>query len=144
MPSTLMPVGKSSIQEIRRDIEDLVRQVICRTRTSFDGHERRRCLRVPFPYPIYLTPVDATGEVEHEKSFSVVGRQLSERGLDFYHNEPLTSRKLIASLAGEDDRMISLVLELTWCRFGRHGLYENGGRFVSIARSPLCNSLGIN
>ena len=32
---------------------------------------------------------------------------------------------------------IGLLLELTWCRFTRHGRYDNGGRFLAVVPSPL-------
>lgn len=136
MSSLTMPTRRRSILESRNEIRDQVRKVICKSRNSYAGLERRRNPRLPFPYPIYLTPLDVNGDVDHEKSFAVVGRHLSECGLDFYHTEPVTSRTLIASLDGLEDTAVSFVMELTWCRFGRHGWYENGGRFVSIVDTP--------
>ena len=136
MPSAVMPVRTNSVQKARQELRDQVRKAIRRSQTTYAGLERRRNLRVPFPYPIYLTPVDPNGDAVHEKRFAVVGRHLSECGLDFYHSEPVTSRKLIASLDDHNDQ-VGFVMELTWCRFGRHGWYENGGRFVSIAQTPL-------
>lgn len=137
MPSVAMPVKTNSVQKARQEIRIQVRKTIGRSQTTYAGLERRRNLRVPFPYPVYLTPIDPDGGPEHEKRFAVVGRHLSESGLDFYHIEPVTPRRLIASLDDHNDPLIGFVMELTWCRFGRHGWYENGGRFVSIAQPPL-------
>lgn len=139
MSSLLVPARRILTQESRQDIRNQVRRVICGSRSCYSGPERRSSPRMPFPYPIQLTPVDPSGDPEHTKTFAVVGRHLSECGLDFYHTEPVASRRLIASLDVHDEAAIGFVMELTWCRFGRHGWYENGGRFVSIAHSPFCD-----
>lgn len=99
-------------------------------------HERRRHTRFPYPYPVYLTPL-LNGSANTEETFTVLGRHLSECGLDFYHHEPVPYRRMIASLERGKDRWMAFVIELTWCRFGRHGWYNNGGRFVSVTQSPL-------
>jgi hypothetical protein len=44
---------------------------------------------------------------------------------------------MIASFEYGDDHWVGLVLQLTWCRFSRHGWYDNGGRFLQVAVSPL-------
>jgi hypothetical protein len=28
-------------------------------------------------------------------------------------------------------------MDLTWCRFRGQGLYDNGGRFLSVTNSPM-------
>lgn len=139
MSSLLAPVKRASIQDVQQEIRSHVRRAIAETQFTYSGQERRRNPRVPFPYPVYLTPLDSDGNAEPEKSFTVLGRHLSDCGLDFYHSQPVTSRKLIASLDSNGERAIGFVMELTWCRFGRHGWYENGGRFVSVAQPPFCD-----
>jgi hypothetical protein len=94
--------------------------------------ERRRDRRYPYPHPVYLTPLD-----EHDapagSTIVVLGKHLSERGLDFYYDEPIPSRRVLVSLEVPGGRQVSLVMVLTWCRFARHGWYENGGRFLKAA-----------
>ena len=99
--------------------------------------ERRRESRYPYPYPLHLTPLDADGLPDAERTFVVIGKHLSDRGLDFYCKNPLPHRRVVASLDGGAAGWIGLLLELAWCRFGRHGLYDNGGRFLALVRSPL-------
>jgi hypothetical protein len=70
----------------------------------------------------------------------VIGKHLSEHGLDFYHRQPVPQRRVIASLDGGSAGWVGLLLELNWCRFTRHGWYDNGGRFVAIVDSPLNGS----
>ena len=101
------------------------------------GMERRRETRHPFPYPVHLTPVDDQGRPLLDEAITVLGKHLSTHGLDFYHREPLPWQRAIASLSGGDHRWVAFLMELTWCRFGQHGWYDNGGRFLSVAQSPL-------
>jgi len=50
--------------------------------------------------------------------------------LDFCSTEPITDRKVVVSLDVADVPPTQVVVELTWCRFGGHGMYLNGGRFL--------------
>lgn len=101
--------------------------------------ERRANHRHPFPYPIVMTPVLEDDQPDDARSFVVIGKHLSEGGLDFYHRQPLTERRLIASFScgransGGQDRRVGLLLDLTWCRFSRLGWYEQGGKFIAPA-----------
>jgi len=99
--------------------------------------ERRRETRHPFPYPIHLTPVDDEGRPQLADAITVLGKHLSNHGLDFYHREPLAWRYAVASISGGEHRWLGFLMELTWCRFGQHGWYDNGGRFLSVTQSPL-------
>ena len=67
----------------------------------------------------------------------VLGKHLSERGLDFYYEAPLPHRRVIASWEGRDGIWLALLLDLRWCRSTKHGWYENGGRFLQVVPSPL-------
>jgi hypothetical protein len=98
--------------------------------------DRRREARHPYPYPIHLTPLDESGLPDAERTFVVIGKHLGERGLDFYCQQPLPQRRVVASL-DSGRGWLGLLMELAWCRFSRHGLYDNGGRFLALVRSPL-------
>ncbi|MBW3596931.1 MAG: hypothetical protein KY475_06605 [Planctomycetes bacterium] len=97
--------------------------------------ERRRERRYPYPYPVYLTPLGSDGP-QVDETVQVMGKHLSAHGLDFYHDQPLPYRRMIASLK-VNGRWVGVVLDLKWCRFNTDGFYENGGRLVSLATSPL-------
>lgn len=99
--------------------------------------ERRRESRYPYPYPIPLTPFLLDGTPDVERTFVVIGKHLAPHGLDFYCRQPLADRRVIASLDCGRDGWVGLVVELTWCRFSRHGWYDNGGRFVAVVDRPL-------
>jgi hypothetical protein len=99
--------------------------------------ERRREARYPYPYPIHLTPFGEDGEPDVGRTFVVIGKHLAPHGIDFYFSQPLAERRVIASLDCGGEGWIGLVVELDWCRFSRHGWYDNGGRFVAVVPSPL-------
>jgi hypothetical protein len=94
------------------------------------GIDRRRERRFPFPYPIRLQPVEMNGVTPAGDEIGVLGKHLTERGLDFYHREPLPCRRGLVTFDCASAGPVTLLIELTWCRFGQHGWYENGGRFV--------------
>ena len=99
--------------------------------------ERRRERRLAYPYPIHLTPFDANGEPDPGRTFVVIGKHLAAHGIDFYCPQPVAERRVIASLDCGHEGWIGLVVELAWCRFSRHGWYDNGGRFIAVVPSPL-------
>ena len=92
--------------------------------------ERRVDRRFPYPELIRVTPVDDEGRQLSDQSIVVAGKTLSERGLGFYHPEPLPHRRMVASFHAGDDRWLGILVDLTWCRFTCHGWYESGGRFL--------------
>ncbi|HMC11400.1 MAG TPA: hypothetical protein VKH44_08925 [Pirellulaceae bacterium] len=99
--------------------------------------ERRREARYPYPYPIHLTPFGASGQPEVDRTFVVIGKHIAPHGIDFYCRKPVADRRVVASLDCGGEGWIGLVVELAWCRFSRHGWYDNGGRFITVVPSPL-------
>ena len=99
--------------------------------------ERRNSVRIEYPYPIYLTPMDEFGNADLEESFCVLGRHISERGFDFYHKDPISLKKVVASFEYSPNRWLAATADLNWCRFGRHGYFENGGTFGNVVDSPF-------
>lgn len=96
---------------------------------------RRFGPRYPYPQLVRMAPVDRDGSERSGESLVVVGRQLSEQGFDFFHPSPLPYRRVVVTLETCDGRWLRLLLDLTWCRFTRHGWYESGGRFLKILDS---------
>lgn len=99
--------------------------------------ERRGEQRFPFPYLVHLTPVDADGSVQVDETVVVVGKHLSERGLGFYHQQPLPNRRMIVSLEVGTGAWLGFLIDLSWCRFTKQGWYESGGRFLQVVKSPI-------
>ncbi len=101
------------------------------------GTDARCDRREPFPYPIQVTPIRCDGSPKLEDTFVVLGKHLSERGLDFYYEAPVPYRRVIVSWESLDGQWLALLLDLQWCRSNKHGWYENGGRFLRVVESPL-------
>ena len=115
------------------EIRDTVRMLFSHQFAQRSKPDRRQNRRQPYPYPIELTPVSG-GEPRTEETFAVLGKHLSEYGLDFYCDQPLPYRRVIAWFETSNHQRLGLLLDLTWCRFNRFGWYENGGRFLEVAR----------
>jgi hypothetical protein len=82
-----------------------------------------------------LLPVNARGEVLDDP-IVVLGKHLTNHGFDFYYQQAVSHRRVIASFDCESNARVEMLMELTWCRFSGHGWYENGGRFLSAVNAP--------
>jgi hypothetical protein len=118
--------GTSSDQDVRARVNELLLAMY----PPGPPMERRVDRRYPYPRLIRLTPVADDGVTVLGPSTVVVGHNLSERGLGFFHQSPLPYRRVIASFDAGDDRWLGLLVDLAWCRFTKLGWYEGGGRFV--------------
>ena len=130
VPFSFRPASDQQVQE-------RVQEILQQHRHRPSGCDRRGDRREPFPYPIYVTPVADDGSVLKDETIVVLGKHLSERGLDFYYEAPLPHRRVIASWESRDGSWLALLLDLRWCRSTKHGWYENGGRFLQVVPSPL-------
>jgi len=120
--------------DVRACVRVLLRGLTCRDRAI----DRRGERRYPYPYLVRLTPVAEDGVTPEGDSVVVVGKHLSERGVGFYHSEPLAHRRMIASLETQSGGWLSLLIDLNWCRFtGHHRWYESGGRFLETVETPI-------
>ncbi|MBA2115466.1 hypothetical protein [Bremerella alba] len=126
--TTVPNCSEESDAKVRATVGQLISRILPKKITN----ERRRDFRYPYPHLIYLTPVDASGEPLNELSTVVVGKNITERGIDFFHREPLPYRRVILTLEAEDGARASVVTDLLWTRFTRQGWYDNGGRFLQI------------
>lgn len=132
--STLVcePVG-SDVES--RQTDDAVRKQVWKLLSAVypGGHlvERRTDQRYPYPRLITLHPMLGDGRTPAGPPLTVVGKHLSERGLGFFHPEPLPQRLVVVSLDKGDGRRLSFLLDVHRCRFTPQGWYESGGRFVA-------------
>jgi hypothetical protein len=127
-----------------REIRDCVQSLLASHFGRAYATDRRRERRFPFPHLVHLTPLADDGRTPTGLSMVAVGRELSEGGFGFFHPSPLHYRQMVVSLEAADSQWLSLVIDLTWCRFMRHGWYESGGRFlrtIAIAPPPVSRSL---
>lgn len=131
--------GKQAKADFGQSLRAGIHLVLAGAQPTRRQLERRREKRHPFPYPVYLTPVGRDNLTPVGQTIVVLGKHLSEHGFDFYHREPLPFRRAIVSFEPTRGSWIGVLLELSWCRFGRHGWYDNGGRFLTIVPSPLAD-----
>ena len=97
--------------------------------------ERRSDRRSAFPHLITLTPFHDDECRSFGDPVTVVGRELSAQGLDFYHTEVLPCKRAIITFDSSVDFHTHLVIDISWCRFLRPGWYDSGGKFTHLLRS---------
>jgi hypothetical protein len=114
-------------------IGEQVRLALSAIQRAPNAPERRRTQRFAYPQLIEITPADPQTLEPLDEPLVVVGKQISENGLGFYHCAPLPYRYVIVALERGFRGPVRLLLDLSWCRFTRHGWYESGGRFLRLA-----------
>ena len=134
--STIQAASTHSLgRKPRQTTDDIHRRVqrLLDSRLALSKPEkRRRSERHPFPYLIKLCPVGEDKTEPAGEPMIVVGKQISNTGFGFYHQEPIAFRNAIASLPTRNGHWLSFLVELTWCRFTELGWYDNGGRFLQV------------
>ena len=146
----LLPEQGAASDEIRTQVWGLLSTLHAKVSVM----ERRHETRYPFPYLIHLTPVGEDGATPCGENLVVVGKDVSERGLGFYHPQPLPYRRMIASLEGprgalvrvpHRPEMVSLhpprLVRKRWA-VPRIGCFAHGGKRVAIipaGTSPCCS-----
>lgn len=107
--------------------------------TSQPPFERRHDQRFAYPQLVTLRPVGPDGLAVGDASYTVVTKQLSERGIGFYHPQPLVARRVIATFDIPEQEPVAFLVDVTWCRFTRQGWYESGGRLLhAVPHEPAC------
>ena len=121
---TVPSIAAHALAEKRTELAETIATVQdrvsgwCRLHRTRPACGDRRCdRREPFPYPIHVTPVAGRGQVLTEETFVVLGKHLSERGLDFYYSAPLPYRRVITSWECRDGSWLALMLDLTLVPF---------------------------
>lgn len=135
MTTTLVPdsIGLSLPHRVQEEVARSVRLALWHNRPAQTPNERRCERRHPFPHPIELQPLRDDGCTSDGEPFIVLGKDLSEKGIGFYYRKPITARHALVRLTC-GSYQATLQIELTWCRFGSHGLFENGGRIVQAVK----------
>ncbi len=113
-----------------QDVQARVHELLLRMYPPEPAMERRHDRRYPYPHLVRLTPAGASGCTPVGPTLTVVGKNLSERGLGFFHTQPLPDRRMIVSFDAGNGRWLGLLVDITWCRFITAGWYESGGRFL--------------
>lgn len=137
IPSSLLDMSSEPSSTAENEIQTQVYGLLNSFYPQDGPVERRREHRHPFPRLVHLTPVGADGITPEGETIVVVGRDLSEHGLGFFHTKPIPYRRMIASIQAPNEQWIGFLIDLRWCRFTRQGWYESGGRFLQSVLSPI-------
>ncbi len=97
------------------------------------GRERRHDDRIAIPVLFRLTPFDGDRQPLEQDALIVVGKNISRRGVSFYHEKPITHRRALIELADPSVGIFVAEIDVTWCRFTKPGWYESGGRLIRSA-----------
>ena len=116
------------------EVEELVGASTASWHQSHSLIHDRRSHRFPFEQTMCI--VGLNQELQPESSpVRVQGRDISIDGISFRHHSPI-SAKFISVTYQTAVGPESLIVKLSWCRFGRDGQYVSGGRFVREAPVP--------
>ena len=113
----------------RADLAIQIESLIARLHPAVE-RERRRDDRIAIPVLFRLTPYDADRLPLDELSTIVVGKNISRRGLSFFHENPLPQRRGRIQLVHPGLVSFAAEIDISWCRFTKPGWYESGGRLV--------------
>ena len=94
--------------------------------------ERRRHDRVAVPFLLRLTPLDPEGEPLNDEAVTVVGKDISQRGLSFFHEHSLPYRRAMIELEHPEVGPLCMEVDICWCRFSKLGWYESGGNLTRV------------
>jgi hypothetical protein len=95
--------------------------------------ERRHDDRVAIAALFRLTPFDGERQALEQQASIVVAKNISRRGVSFYHEKPITHRRALIELADPNVGSFVAEIDITWCRFTKPGWYESGGRLLRTA-----------
>ncbi len=120
-PTTLGQEVKTLLERIRPAVEQ----------------DRRGGGRTAIPFLFELSP--APGEVPDElaQKLVVVGKDITHRGIGFFHERPIPYRRGILTVDLPGDGPVQLEVDLLWCRFTSLGWYESGGRLLGVSSGWL-------
>ncbi len=119
--------GESDRASLASDIEALL--TLLHPRVALEQNDR-----CAIPILFQLTPLDDERQpIEHEATI-VVGKNISRRGISFYHERPISHRRARIELVQPGLGPFAAEIDVSWCRFTKPGWYESGGRLVRAVR----------
>lgn len=99
--------------------------------------DRRHKDRVATPYLFLLVPLEDLGRgkpgPEIDQPLTVVGKDLSGRGIGFFHEQPLAYRYVRLKVNDPQLGSFQIDVQLTRCRFTKLGWYESGGKILAVS-----------
>ncbi len=128
-------IGKSVVGlaecQPRPTLSQEVASLLQRLQTSVEN-DRRDKSRTAIPQLFNLAPVPGNVPEELAQEMVVIGKDISDRGIGFYHEKPIPYRRGLLSLDLPGAGPVRLEVDLLWCRFTSQGWYESGGRLLRV------------
>jgi hypothetical protein len=94
--------------------------------------ERRQRDRAALPLVLRLTPLDELGQPIEAETMLVTGKDITTRGVGFFHERPVAFRRAHLSFDHPTAGRFHAEVDLRWCRFTQSGWYESGGRLLRL------------
>lgn len=123
-----------AVHEICRNYGSACRRLTGRSLRTLEGLNRRGVDRNEIMVPFYLYPARGrrSSDGTSPPALIAVTRDLSERGIGFRCDLPITDTYFIAEFDSARDGMIRMLLEVCWVK--KQGLHDYlaGGRIVRL------------
>lgn len=136
LPMELIPPSRG-FDTTRRlpNLRTRVEHILRKSRRS-PSLERRTMSRWPLPVLLELRPLAREVPEALAIELVVVGKDLSESGIGFFHDRPIPYRRGVVTFHPGDGAPLAVEVDLSWCRFTRMGWYESGGRLIRVVDEP--------
>ena len=130
------PFGVAALRQIR-ELEALLDRLVASWHASPPLIQTRSAHRIHYKKPLILAPMD-TRVVPRSGELRIVrGRDVSLGGCCFEHAEPLPCARAAITFGIDEERPVTLLVRLSWCRFTQNGVYQSGGRFLKPISLPF-------
>src|SRR5437764_653327 len=104
-----------AIDSGRAILADQIESLLARLHPNVP-RERRHDGRIAVPVLFLLTPLDSALNPVPSLAVTVVGKNISRRGLSFIHDKPLPHRRAIIELAQPGAGTFAAEIDVRWCR----------------------------
>jgi hypothetical protein len=129
--------SNSAPDALTRQVQGLINEA----QASHPDTERRNRDRFPIPYTFRLTPIDQDGNMLFDDTTTVVGKDLSMRGIGFSHDQELWFKRAIISLSHHKVGNFVVEAEIVWTRATPIGLFESGCRLIRTVEGHTVRQL---
>ncbi len=121
--------GNIAADSDRKILANQIDRLLARVQATVSA-ERRHTNRAAIPYLFRITPLNDERQPDYDDATIVAGKNLSRRGISFYHERPISHRRAWIELVQPGLGTFVAEVDITWCRFNKPGWYESGGRLV--------------
>ena len=98
--------------------------------------ERRTDTRLPFQRPVHVRTLrneEQAPDIDGAEIVTAYTRDIAPNGIGLLHDQPLASGRVLLTFELLGGAPLSLVAELTWCRYIGDFWHLSGGRLIGVA-----------